>query len=370
MRDFLQKISSEDRVLLIGDTRQHQGVEAGKPFEQLVQAGMRAAELDQIVRQKAPELLRAVEHLSRGEVAESIALLEQQGRITEIPDPQRRIAAIARNYATSPANTIVVSPDNASRREINQAVRAELQMLGVVQPDDHAFRVLAPRPDMTGADRTWAARYDVGDVLRYQRGSKDLGIEKHSYAEVVATQPKNNLLTVQRPNGAQITYDPSRLHGISAYRTIEREFAVGDRLQWTAPNKELGVANRDLGRVEQIGSDGHLKVRMDNGKSVALDANKMRHFDHGYAVTSHSSQGLTAERVIVNIDTDVHPDLINRRFAYVSVSRASHDAQIYTNDAASLASNLSQDLTKSSAIDDMSVPRASRGEGIMSELSL
>jgi hypothetical protein len=109
---------------------------------------------------------------------------------------------------------------------------------------------------------------------------------------------------------------------------------------------------------------------MGTFKSVALDANNMRHFDHGYAVTSHSSQGLTAERVIVNIDTNVHPDLINRRFAYVSVSRASHDAQIYTNDAASLASNLSQDLTKSSAIDDMSVPRAFRGEGIMSELSL
>ena len=27
----------------------------------------------------------------------------------------------------------------------------------------------------------------------------------------------------------------------------------------------------------------------------------------GYAVTSHSSQGLTAERVLVNADTGVHP---------------------------------------------------------------
>ncbi|WP_255462644.1 ATP-binding domain-containing protein [Granulicella sp. WH15] len=77
----------------------------------------------------------------------------------------------------------------------------------------------------------------------------------------------------------------------------------------------------------------------------------MRHFDHGYAVTSHSSQGLTAERVMVNMDTDVHPELIDRRFAYVSVSRASHDAQIYTNNAASLAERLSHDVTKSSAID-------------------
>jgi conjugative relaxase-like TrwC/TraI family protein len=184
VRDFLLKLDPGDRVLFIGDTRQHQGVEAGKPFEQLVNAGMKTAKLDQIVRQKDPELLRAVEHLSRGEVAEGIALLEQQGRVTEISDPQKRIASIARNFADNPGNTIIVSPDNASRREINQTVRAELQERGIVEIENHSMRVLTPRSDMTGADRAWAARYEVGDVLHYQRGSTVLGIEQRSYARV------------------------------------------------------------------------------------------------------------------------------------------------------------------------------------------
>ena len=351
MRDFLQKIAPGDRVLLIGDTRQHQGVEAGKPFEQLVKAGMRTAELDQIIRQKDPELLLAVEHLSRGEVAEGIALLEQQGRVTEITDPYKRNSAIARNYAANPVKTLIVSPDNASRREINQAVRTELKAIGIVQRDEHTIRVLAPRTDMTGADRTWAARYAVEDVVHYKRGSKDLGIGKQSYATVTAVNPKENLVTIANAEGKQVTYDPARLHGISAYREIEREFAVGDRLQFTAPNRKLGVANRDLGTVEHIERDGRLAVRMDNGKFVAFDSNEMRHFDHGYAVTSHSSQGLTADRVLVNIDTQVHPELINNRFAYVSVSRAAQDAQIFTNDASSLATNLSNVVTKASAIE-------------------
>jgi pterin-4a-carbinolamine dehydratase len=77
----------------------------------------------------------------------------------------------------------------------------------------------------------------------------------------------------------------------------------------------------------------------------------VRHFDHGYAVTFHSAQGLTAERVLVNMDTDVHPDLMNNRFAYVSVSRASHDAQVFTNNATTLAESLSCDVSKASAID-------------------
>ncbi|MGB7267422.1 MAG: conjugal transfer protein, partial [Terracidiphilus sp.] len=258
---------------------------------------------------------------------------------------------IAKSYTAHPENTLIVSPDNASRREINQAVRQELQALGLVDKTEHSMRVLTPRNDMTGAERAWAAHYQAGDVLHYIRGSRELGIERGSYAQVVTANSKENLVTVQKQDGEQVPYDPSRLRGISAYREIEREFAVGDRIQFTAPNRALHVANRDLGIIEQIGKDGQLAVRMDNGKAVSFDVNEMRHFDHGYAVTSHSSQGITAERVLVNMDTEVHPDLINSRFAYVSVSRASHEAQLYTNDVGSLVSGLSHEASKTSAAD-------------------
>ena len=368
MRDFLQKIGPQDKVLLIGDTRQHQGVDAGKPFEQLQEAGMKTAQLDQIMRQKDLELLRAVEHLSNNETAVGIELLQQQGRITEIVDPEQRVAAIAKEYAVDPQNTLIVSPDNASRRAINQAVRQELQTLGVVDSKDYPMRVLAPRNDMTGADREWAARYQPGDVLHYVRGSKEHGIEARTYAQVVTTNPPENLVTVRKADGQQVTYDPSRLRGVAAYREIEREFAVGDKVQFTAPSRDLQVANRDLGTIQHIGEDGKISVRVDGAKDriVRFDANDMRHLDHGYAVTSHSSQGLTSERVLVNMDTEVHPELISSRFAYVSVSRASHDAQIYTNDAASLAGKLSQDVSKSAAISFVNA----QGNAPAQELSL
>ena len=76
-----------------------------------------------------------------------------------------------------------------------------------------------------------------------------------------------------------------------------------------------------------------------------------RQFDHGYAVTSHSSQGLTAGRVIANIDTDAARSLINTRLAYVSISRASDDARVYTNHAETLGERLATDITKTAAVD-------------------
>ena len=352
MREFLRRAGPHDKVLLIGDIRQHQGVDAGKPFEQLQQAGMQTAQLSRIVRQRDPQLLKAVEHLSKNETLMGVQMLQQQGRMTEIVDLRERIAAIAKAYATHPESTIIVSPDNASRRAINQAAREELQARGILDKQDHTVSVLMPRSDMTGADRAWAAKYQVGDVLHYVRGSKEHGIERGSYTKVVATDGSENLVTVRKENGQQVTYAPSRLRGVSAYREIEREFAIGDRIQLTAPNRELGVANRDLGTLQQIGEDGRMTVRMDGDKEIIItfDPREMRHWDHGYAVTSHSSQGLTAERVLVNMDTEIHPELINSRFAYVSVSRASHDAHVFTNDAVNLAERLSHDVSKSSAI--------------------
>ena len=63
-------------------------------------------------------------------------------------------------------------------------------------------------------------------------------------------------------------------------------------------------------------------------------------------MTSHSSQGLTERRVIVNIDTEASRNLVNSRLAYVAVSRAETDARIYTNDATNLGKKLATDISK------------------------
>jgi ATP-dependent exoDNAse (exonuclease V) alpha subunit len=361
VRDFLARLGSQDRVLLIGDTRQHQGVEAGRPFEQLQQAGMRTAKLDEIVRQKDPALKSTVELLARGRSAAALIELRQQGRVQEIPNREERIRTVARMYAASPENTLIVSPDNASRRELNLAVREELRANGKLGDDDHSFRVLIQRQDMTGADRAWANHYENGDVVRYARGSTALEIEAGTYGTIVAVNPSANLLTVEKQSGELATYDPRRLTGVSVYREIVHELSVGDRIQFTAPDKSLGVANRDLAMIESIASDGRIAVRIDDNRRIEFNAAEHRHFDHGYAVTSHSSQGLTAERVLIHADTSVHPDLLSSRFGYVAVSRASHEVSIFTDDVNRLAHQLGTEVNKTSAVELTHAPPLTHG---------
>jgi len=351
VHEFVNRLHPNDRVLLVGDRRQHETVEAGRPFAQLQDAGMRTVKLEEIVRQKDPELKQVVEQLARAEVREAVQNMDRQGRVHEIQGRDERIAAIAKEYAKSPENTLLISPDNRSRMEINERVHAELQRRGLVSSEEHCIRTLVPRQDLTGADRTWAERYEVGDVLRYSRASKETGIGKGEYAQVKSIDAPRNRLTVEAQDGTQRTYDPRRQQGVSIFREEMRSFSVGDRIQFTAPTNELKVANRELGTIESIGEDGRLRLKMDGGRTVELDPRKWPHLDHGYAMTSHSSQGQTADRVLIHVDTELGAkDLLNSRMAYVAVSRGRYDAQIYTNNAATLGQELSRDVSHSPAI--------------------
>jgi hypothetical protein len=213
-------------------------------------------------------------------------------------------------------------------------------------------KVLTPRQDMTGVDRAWAAQYELGDVVRYTKGSRSIGISPGAYAKVESFDRERNLLTVERAGGEKLTYDPRRLQGVTVYREGERAFSEGDRVQFTAPDKTLKIANRELGTIESIDERGNVEIKLDSGREARFNLEENRHLDYGYAVTSHSSQGATADRVLVNVDTeDAHANLINSRLAYVAVSRARYDAQIYTNDAGNLGRALSREVSHAAAFD-------------------
>jgi hypothetical protein len=111
-----------------------------------------------------------------------------------------------------------------------------------------------------------------------------------------------------------------------------------------------------------------MTVQMDgkDKRTVTFDTAVVRQFDHGYAVTSHSSQGLTAGRVLAHFDTEGPRGLVNTRLAYVAISRASDDARIYTNDAANLGKRLATDVSKTAAIDLTSPSRRTEVERAVS----
>ncbi len=349
---FLATMKPQDRVLLVGDTRQHQSIEAGRIFAAAQDAGMHTFNLNKIERQREnPEYLAVAKELSQGNIETAMQMLDQQGRITEVAHRAKRFDAIAQSYADDPRHSLIVSPDNRSRSEINQAVRAELRSRGLLEQQEITSPILNARQSLTASQRKMATSYEIGDVIKYTRPVAQLGFQKNEYATVIDRD--YNSITVERSDGTFVTYTPRKLgsKNIQVFTRDERSYAAGDRIQFTSPLRHKGISNRELGTIQEIENDSFL-VKLDrSNKTVRISGTDRYHVDHGYVMTSYSSQGKTVDRVLVQIDTGDSRtrSLTDTMMAYVAMTRGKRDLEVYTDSKADLTNTLSRAILKPTA---------------------
>lgn len=341
------------RVVLMGDTAQTKAVEAGRPFEQLQADGMQTARMEEIQRQKNPELKAAVELAARGKADASLARIRE---VVEIPDAATRQAAVAQAFLDLPPQdrerTLIVSGTNVARRTINRLVREGLGTAG----QGIAFDTLVRR-DTTQAERRFSRNYHIGDVIQPERDYGKIGLTRGDLYRVVDTGPGNRLTVTAERNPAQrLTFNPMTHTRLSVYQPEQAELTPGDRVRITRNDKDLDLANGDRLHVVAV-SAGRVTLS-DGARNIALSTEKPLHIDHAYATTVHSSQGLTADRVL--IDADAASRTTAKDVYYVAVSRARHEARIFTNDRAGLPAAVMRETVKTAALDVAKRPQRER----------
>ena len=104
-----------------------------------------------------------------------------------------------------------------------------------------------------------------------------------------------------------------------------REFAAGDRLYFLNNDRSLGVKNGSLGTVEKV-RNGILQVWLDGeeGRRVVVDSKHYPHLEHGYATTTHKTQGASVDRTY----TLATPHF-DRHSTYVALSRHREVAMMF-----------------------------------------
>lgn len=350
MHAFLDAIGPQTRVFIDGDARQHQSIGAGRSYEQLQEWGLQVARLNDIRRQlDTPWLKAVVEDLAVWQVKPALDKLQGKDRVHGIADRQARLEAIRDAYLQHHTDTLLISPDNRSRLELNAIIREGLQARGLVKSDQAPMRTLVDVKEMTTTDLAFANHYQPDWVVRFNQTSAHF--RRGEYATVVSGDKATNLLTVRRADGTEAAFDPRRLKAVSVYLEETRTFAVGDRIRFTAGHPDKRVPNQELGTIAAM-TLGQIRIKLDSGRSVAFATKDFPHLDHGYAVTSYSSQGQTAGRVILMIDTTRgHENLVNQRLAYVALSRAMYDACVYTDDVGRMRLNVARLVSNRSAIE-------------------
>lgn len=332
------------RLVLTGDRYQTHAVEAGRPFEQLQDAGMTKAFLTEIQRQKRESIRAAVVHAARAEVPLAVARL--QHAVVEARDDVRRHSLIARAYLRlsfdERADTLIVAGTNEARRNINAKVREGLDLHG-----GHQVWVLES-VDMTRAELKSAQSYDIGQVVVPQR-SYGKALLKGEQLRVVEVEhrPGRGTLTVRREDGTVFKFDPSKQSMLRVYQPEAVEMAPGDRVRVNANDQSLGLRNGERYRVAAIDDRN---IILDGPRAdIRLNRKRAVNLQHAYASTVHSAQGLTSGRVLVDANTRSLSS--NRAVFYVAISRARQDLTLFTDDASKLAAAMSREPKKFAALD-------------------
>ncbi|WP_080932681.1 MobF family relaxase [Xanthomonas albilineans] len=336
------------RMVLLGDTKQTEAIEAGKPFAQLQKAGMQTARIHKIQRQTDPELKKAVELAAAGRAGDSLAQLRH---VEEIQAPTDRRSTIVADYMRLPENerqqTLIVSGTNEARREINGKVREALDLLGKGRTFDTLTRV-----DMTQAQRRYAPSYQQGMVVQPERDYASMGLARGETYRVSEARP-GNVLVLVRPDQSTVEVNPRKVTQLSVYRQERSELAVGDTVRINRNNPSLDLTNGDRLRVAGV-VGGIIKLESFEQKDgrpakvIELPANKPLHMEYSYASTIHSAQGLTNQRALIEIDTKSRTTSMN--LYYVAISRAREEARVYTNNRGGLPQAIARRFDKTTAL--------------------
>ena len=332
------------RVVLVGDAKQLDAVDAGKPFHQLQQAGMRTAVMDEIMRQRDPALKEAVEASLKGDIGKAFEKLGDN--VAEVNPDNLAGAAAARWLALSPeerANTGLMAPSHAIRGEINGIVRERLIRDGIVHGPAMETERLASR-GFTNAEKALARNYKAGDVVGFHRPYKRLGVEKGDELRVAGVDRKAGAVMLSGENGKGVAWEPDRLAaragGVEVYKSETMELRAGDRIRWTRNDAGLGLVNSQTAEVTAVG-DGRVTFRLEDGRMLDMNGGdqQLRHIDRAWASTVHAFQGRTVDTVIAALEAN-HPNLTNQKMLYVEISRARDRAELVTDDKAALREQL------------------------------
>ncbi|MDE0392759.1 MAG: AAA family ATPase [Rhodospirillales bacterium] len=345
-RDLLRiaRTLAVPRVVLVGDEKQLDAVDAGKPFAQLQGAGMQTAVMDEIMRQRDPALKEAVEASLAGDIR---GAFEKLGSNVAEVQPDNIAGAVAARWLRLPPdqreNTGVMAPSHELRQAINGHIRERLAREGDIHGPAYRGERLVSR-GYTGAEKALAANYAPGDVVAFHRPYKRIGVEKGDERRVVEIDHRNRTVMLEGRNGGTVVWRPNeiagRTGGAEVFRAEEIELRAGDRVRWTRNDRDLKLVNSRAAEVVAV-KEARVSFRLEDGRVLDLDGkqSQLRHVDHAWASTVHAFQGRTVDSVIAAMEAN-HPHLTTQKSLYVEISRARDRAELVTDDVTQLRDRL------------------------------
>ena len=334
------------RIILTGDTAQHRAVERGDALRILEKhAGLQAAELTEIRRQKADAHKAVVADLRAGELEQAFTKLDRLGMLREM-DADKRHEALATDYAAAISegkSALVISPTHTEGERVTREIRAKLKSAKKLIADEHEFLQLK-NLQWTEAQRADAHNYQAGQVVQFHQNIA--GFRRGDRVTVKIRDEHG--VSVERQDGQTTLLPLNQAARFHVYESRQIVLAAGDMIRITQngfTKDKRRLNNGDLKPVKGFTKDGDIKLT--NGWVVSKDYGNLA---HGYCLTSYSSQSKGVDCVFVAESSDSFRAADREQF-YVSVSRFKEALTIYTDDKHQLLEAVKKSSHRPSATD-------------------
>lgn len=331
------------RVILCGDTRQHSSVTRGDALRLLeTHSGYSFAELSVIRRQQnSPAYLEAVRKAAAGQTQQAFDLLERMGAISESTRIYEDAAKAYQQSMGAGKATLLVAPTWNEISALTDRVRSDLKQRGIIGSTEQLVPV-EESLSWTKAQRKSLRSYVAGQtiVFHQKNGSFSAG------ETATVLRKEGNALFVQRADGSEQRFRPCRPESFDVCQTKQLRIAAGDQLLLQAPHRgeQASFVNGEIVRVKEI--DGS-SIKLADGRCLPAG---YRSYTHGYAVTSHTAQSKTVDRILVVASSASLPAIHARQF-YVDVSRGREQCRVFTDDKALLRERVGLSRDRTSAIE-------------------
>jgi len=345
MRDLsLLAERNDNRVILVGDPKQHTSVEAGDAFRAMIKYGnLRVCRLQEIQRQKDPVYREAVREFARGNVLKSFEHFEARGAVMEIKDNQEMLKKAADDYVQSTAAgklCLAVTPVWAEIHAFSHVVRDKLKETNQLSRNDKPIETVRSY-NWTEVERQSVRNYGPGDAITFHKTTSDFA--RHETVKVIERQ-KDNLL-VERASGERAIFRPAAESLFDVGHAEKISVAAGEKLLIRANLPESKLINGEIVQVKEHFPDGSLAL--NDGRTIPAT---FKQFAYGYANTSHAAQGKTVDRGIL-IMGEKAIQAGDLRQGYVSNSRFEHSQAIYTTNQPAAKAAMATEKERKLALD-------------------
>ncbi|WP_458250615.1 MobF family relaxase [Geobacter anodireducens] len=344
------------QIVLVGDSKQLSAIAAGRLFADLQEHGLvNTAIMDEVRRQKTGYTKEVATALKQHDVARAFEVLGEHGKISEIDSRDARIEEAARLYvdAGDQEKTLALTATNRDRVDLVQAIRERQKEAGIIGENDVAVRTRQP-VSLQGVEKRLAANYEAGNLLFLAKPIADL--RQGSELRIEAVDVSKNVLTAVDAKGERYEIDTRKEGGkLSQFREELTQFAEGEKIVFTKNDntdegKSAGIKNGTIGVIQSIQDDGTAVIKLENGNVVERNLNG-ENVTNGQVLSTHKSQGVTAQSVIVMMDSGVPEVLLSENLNYVAMSRMTHDLMLVTDDAKALQEAVENPQEKTSTLD-------------------